>query len=69
MEGTSLVRFDVSNFESLRNACSVYHGAHTRDPLILVFQTPGGVLHRFIVNEYGIEKQMCTNTGAAVDDV
>lgn len=57
------MRFDVSNFEGLRNACEVFRGSDRDEPLILIFQTPGRVLHRFIVTDFGIEKQDCTQSG------
>lgn len=55
--------FYVSNFEALRNAAKCFEDSAQDEPLILIFQTPGGILHRFIITNFGIEKQDCDGRG------
>jgi hypothetical protein len=57
--------FDISNANGLVNAVMFYRDSDRTEALILVLRTPGGVAHRFIIAEHGIEKQDCDVTGAA----
>jgi len=61
------MRFDVSNFTALRNACTVFDGSEKKESMILILHTPGGIPYRFIINEFGIEKQQCTKTGEGME--
>jgi hypothetical protein len=61
------MRFDISNFEALRNAVTVFAQGDREEALVLVLRTPGGIPYRFIVNEHGIEKQQCGSTGEAIE--
>ena len=62
------MRFDCSNYEALQNAVHVYGETDKEEALVLVFRTPGNIPHRFIVSQFGIEKQLCGKTGEALDD-
>ena len=60
------MRFDVSNFTALRNAVEVFEDSDKREALILVLRTPGNIPYRFIISEFGIEKQECGKSGEAL---
>ena len=59
------MRFDTSNFKGLAIAVKAYEQADGSEPLILIMQTRGGILHRFIIAERSIEKEDCDATGGA----
>jgi hypothetical protein len=58
------MRFDVSNWEDLKTAVTELD--KTDEPKVLVFNTPGGVFHRFIINGFGIEKEDCDASGRSL---
>jgi len=59
----------VDNFQRLRDAIESYAKRTERDvPLILILQTPGGINYRFIITQFGIEKQDCHKTGSELYD-
>jgi hypothetical protein len=57
------MRFDVKTWGELDRAAQEYREAEAATPLILVFHTPGDIAHRFIINNFGIEKQSCDKKG------
>jgi hypothetical protein len=59
------MRFDIANWKDLRQA--VQQMDKTGEPKVLVFVTPGGIFHRFVINDHGVEKQDCDKTGRTVD--
>ena len=59
------MRFDVKNWEDLKQAVAEMDS--TEEPKVLVFNTPGGIFHRFIVGEHGVEKQACDASGRAME--
>lgn len=64
----SLMRFDVHNWQDLKQAVEeLDKSENSKEPKVLVLVTPGGVFHRFIINEHGLEKMDCDATGRAVE--
>ena len=60
------MRFDVSNWQDLKQAVTELD--KTNEPKVIVFNTPGGVFHRFVIGEHGLEKMDCDATGRALND-
>lgn len=59
------MRFDVGNWKDLKQA--VTEMDKTSEPKVIVFATPGGIFHRFVISEHGVEKQDCDKTGKSVE--
>ena len=59
------MRFDVRNWDDLKQAVAELDA--TDEPKVIVFDTPGGVFHRFIISEHGVEKMDCDASGRAVE--
>jgi hypothetical protein len=60
-ERTDAMRFDVVNWEDLKLAVSELD--KTEEPKVIVFNTPGGIFHRFVINQFGVEKEECDASG------
>ena len=60
------MRFDVANWQDLKQAVAELD--KTTEPKVIVFTTPGGVFHRFIIGEHGLEKMDCDATGRPLND-
>lgn len=62
------MRFDVHNWKDLKQAVAeMDKDEHKKEPKVLVFVTPGGIFHRFIVGDHGLEKMDCDASGRAVE--
>ena len=59
------MRFDIRNWHDLKKA--VIEMDTTTEPKVLVFDTPGGIFHRFIFNDHGVEKEDCDKTGRPLE--
>jgi hypothetical protein len=62
------MRFDVHNWADLKTAVKEMDKPETKkEPKVIVFITPGGVFHRFVFGEYGLEKMDCDASGRAIE--
>ena len=55
------MRADIYNLSDLKTAMNKADSA--RDTVELILHTPGQETYRFIVNRFGLERQVCTRTG------
>lgn len=58
------MRFDVRNWDDLKVA--VTEMEKTDEPKVIVFNTPGGIFYRFIISNFGVEKEECDAMGRSL---
>lgn len=62
------MRFDVHNWQDLKQAVTEMDKPETeKEPKVIVLVTPGGIFHRFVISDHGLEKMDCDASGRAVE--